>query len=167
MVAVSFFSWLVFATALNPVWSFFRTPRSPQVLAIRKRAHLDDNVVHRYWFWLKGLFSGQGFGREVVDNSPVWPQVEHAFATTLELIGIAIVIVALASVLVGTVAARRRGTPLDVGLRSVSYLTWSMPAFLLALLLQHAFVSMANSWHFQPFASAAHRRTASATGSST
>jgi peptide/nickel transport system permease protein len=152
MLAVSFFSWLVFATALNPVWSFFQTPHAPEVLAIRKRAHLDDNVVVRWWLWLKGLFTGHGFGREVVDNTPVWPQVEHAFVTTLELIGIAIVIVALASVLVGTVAARRRGTAVDVGLRSVSYLSWSMPAFLLALLLQHAFVAMSNSWHFQPFA---------------
>ncbi len=152
MATVSFFTWLVFATALNPLWSFFQTPHAPEVLAMRKRAHLDDPVVVRYWLWLKGLFTGRGFGREVVDNSAVWPQVEHAFITTLALIGIAIVIVALASVLVGTVAARRRGTALDLGLRGVSYLSWSMPAFLLALLLQHAFVAMANSWHFEPFA---------------
>ncbi len=152
MAAVSFFSWLVFATALNPVWMFFQTPRAPAVLEIRRRAHLDDPVVVRYWLWLKGLFTGKGFGREVVDDTPVWPQVEHAFVTTLELIAVSIVIVLVVSVLVGTVAARRRGTPVDVGLRSVSYLAWSMPAFLLALLLQHAFVAMANSWHFQPFA---------------
>jgi len=152
LVAVSFFTWLVFAVSLNPLWSFFQTPHAPEVEAIRQRAHLHDPVVYRYWLWLKGIFTGQGLGRTVVSNEPVWPQVEHAFFITLELIVVSTIIVIAASMLVGVVAARRRGSAADVGLRSFSYISWAVPAFLLALLLQHAFVAMSNSWHFQPFA---------------
>jgi peptide/nickel transport system permease protein len=152
IVAVSFVTWLVFATALNPLWSFFQTPHAPEVEAIRVRAHLHDGVVVRYWLWLKGIFTGQGLGRTVVADQPVWPQVQHAFVVTLELIVMSTIIVVSLSLLVGIVAARRRGSAVDVGLRSFSYVSWAVPAFLLALLLQHAFVAMANDWHFQPFA---------------
>ena len=152
LVAVSFLTWLVFAVSLNPLWQFFQTPHAPEVEAIRVRAHLNDPVVWRYWLWLKGIFTGKGLGRTVVSNEPVWPQVEHAFFITLELIVISMIIVIAASMFVGIVAARRRGSATDVGLRSFSYISWAVPAFLLALLLQHAFVAMSNSWHFQPFA---------------
>ena len=152
IAAVSFITWLVFATALNPLWGFYATPHAPQVEEMRRRAHLNDPVVVRYWLWLKGIFTGQGLGRTVVGNEPVWPLVEHAFFTTLELIALSTVLIVAGSLVVGIVAARRRGSPVDVGVRSLSYVLWSVPAFLLALLLQHAFVSMSNAWHFQPFA---------------
>jgi peptide/nickel transport system permease protein len=152
IVAVSFITWLVFATVLNPLWPYFQTPHAPEVEQIRIRAHLHDPVVVRYWLWLKGIFTGQGLGRTVLSNEPVWPQVEHAFVTTLELIVVSTVLVVAGSLLVGVVAARRRGSPVDVGLRGFSYISWAVPAFLLALLLQHAFLAMASSWHFQPFA---------------
>ena len=152
LVAVSFLTWLVFATALNPLWQFFQTPHAPEVEAIRARAHLHDPVVWRYWLWLKGIFTGQGLGRTVVADQPVWPQVEHSFFLTLELITVATIIIVAGSLVVGVVAARRRGSPADVGLRGFSYISWAVPAFLLAILLQHAFVAMSDSWHFQPFA---------------
>jgi len=152
LVLVSLVTWLIFATALNPLWSFFATPHAPEVLEITRRAHLHDGVVVRYLRWLAGIFTGRGLGREVVTNEPVWPEVRGAFATTLGLIAYAMVFILVGSLLVGVVSARRRGSAADVGLRSFSYLAWSVPAFLLALLLQHAFVAIANDWHFQPFA---------------
>ncbi len=152
IIAVSFVTWLVFATALNPVWMYFQSPNAPEVLAIKKRAHLSDPAPLRYWHWLEGIFTGKGLGREVVSDQPVWPQVAHAFAITCELAVYATVLIVVFSLIVGTVAAQRRGTPADVGLRSFSYLVWSIPAFLLALLLQHVAVAVANDWGFMPFA---------------
>ena len=152
LVAVSFFTWLVFATALNPLWIVLpdaaraRGRGDPRARAPARRGR------RRYWLWLKGIFTGQGLGRTVVSNEPVWPQVEHSFFITLQLITVATIIIVAGSLLVGVVAARRRGSAADVGLRGFSYVSWAVPAFLLALLLQHAFVAMANSWHFQPFA---------------
>jgi len=152
LVLVSFVTWLIFAEALNPLWSFFAAPHSPQVLEITKRARLHDPVVVRYLRWLVGIFTGHGLGREVVTNEPVWPQVRAAFATTLELITYAMVFIVAGSLVVGIVSARRKGKPADVGLRTFSYLAWSVPAFLLALLLQRAFIAVDNAWGFAPFA---------------
>ena len=152
LVLVSLVTWLVFATALNPLWSFFQTPHAPIVLEITKRAHLHDPVVLRWWHWLVGIFTGQGLGREVVSDEPVWPQVRHAFATTLELVTYASVLIVAGSLVVGVVSARRKGKPADVSLRTFSYLAWSVPAFLLALLLQHLFVWIDDTWGWAPFA---------------
>jgi len=44
MVAVSFFSWLVFATALNPVWEFFQTPHAPAVRLAADEARVEADA---------------------------------------------------------------------------------------------------------------------------
>jgi peptide/nickel transport system permease protein len=58
--------------------------------------------------------------------------------------------VVLLSVAIGTFAARRAGRPSDVVVRAVTYSTWSIPAFLLALLLQELFARLALRHHWQP-----------------
>jgi ABC-type dipeptide/oligopeptide/nickel transport system permease component len=138
VVAVSLLSWLVFATALSPIWRFFGTPNSPTVLEIVHRAHLHDPLLVRYWYWAKGLFTGQGLGRTAVDNTPVGSIIWPALATSLELIAGSLVVVVFLSLLVGTVGAQRGRSPVGWGLRGVSYVAWSVPPFLLAVLLQQA-----------------------------
>jgi len=65
------------------------------------------------------------------------------------LIALALLIVFSLSVLLGTFAARRPGRPGDVLARTFAYSTWSIPAFLLALLLQELFarIAIAYDWH--------------------
>jgi peptide/nickel transport system permease protein len=152
MALLSFLSWLVFATALNPLWVFWADPKAPEALAAAKRAHMHDPVLLRYWLWLKGLFGGHGLGRTVVSNTPVWPVVEPALVRSLELVAASLVLVVLLSMLVGTVSAERRGSPLDVGLRTFSYAAWAMPAFLLALLLFGGGNALSRHWHSYPLA---------------
>jgi len=148
---VSLLSWLVFASALNPLTVFFPNFHSKQALAAVARGHLHEPLLVRYWYWLEGLFTGKGFGVSVAYGDPVWQLVGPAFYRTLELLGASLLVVLLVSVAIGFVSARRNGSALDVGLRTFAYVTWSTPAFLLALLVQHWFVAMDASWHFQPF----------------
>ena len=150
LVLVSFFSWIVFATALNPTWQFFQTPHAPEVLAMRARAHVDDPVLLRYWYWVRDLFTGKGFGRTVVSDSPVWPGVAHSFVVTLELIAYALVLVVIGSVVVATVAARWRGSPVDVVLRGLSYVAWAIPAFLVGVLVLGGMTALTHHG-FDPF----------------
>lgn len=152
IAAVSFLSWLIFATALNPLWVFWAEPKSPDALAAATRGHIHEPVLVRYWLWLRGLFTGQGFGHTVVQNTPVWPTIEPALWRTLQLVGASLVLVVISSVLIATVSVRRRGSPLDVGLRTVSYVSWAMPAFLVALLLQQGGNALAKHWHGYPLA---------------
>ena len=149
---VSLASWFVFAGHLNPLSIFFPFFHSKQALAAVARGHLHEPLVVRYWYWLEGLFTGHGFGVSVAYGDPVWPLVGPAFYRTLELLGGALLVVLAASLAIGIAGARRRGSVLDVTLRGFAYVTWSTPAFLLALLVQHWFVAMDASWHFQPFA---------------
>jgi len=151
LVAVSFLSWLIFVPALNPLWRSYADPNDPQVLAMAKRAHLHDPLLVRYWLWVKGLFTGQGFGRTVVDQAPIGAELRSALERTGELIGFSLVVIVVLSVLLGTVEARRHDSPLDLGLRTTSYFVWSVPTFLLALLLAHGFAAAPRSWHLLQF----------------
>ena len=151
LVAVSFFSWLIFVPALNPLWRYFGNPDAPEAVAMAKRAHLHDPLLVRYWLWVKGLFTGQGFGRTVVDQQPIGTLLRYALEHTGELLGFSLVVVVVVSVLLATVEARRRDSPLDLGLRTTSYVAWSVPTFLLALLLQHGVAAAPSSWHIAMF----------------
>jgi peptide/nickel transport system permease protein len=150
LALVSFLSWVIFATALNPTWQFFQTPHAPEVLAMRARAHVDDPVLVRYWYWLRDLFTGKGLGHTVVTNQAVWPAVAHAFVVSIELVAYSLVLVAAGSILVGTVAARYRGGAIDVGLRAFSYVAWAIPAFLVALLIAGGATAVSHHG-FNPF----------------
>ncbi len=147
VAAVSFLSWAFFATAASPLWRFFAAPNSPEVQEIVRRAHLHDSLYTRYWLWLKGFFGGQGFGRTAVDNQPVGSYLWPATRITLELIGASLVVVVVLSVLLGALGARRRRSPLTIGLRGFSYVAWSVPAFLLAELALQGIVRVGPGWH--------------------
>ncbi len=151
LVAVSFLSWLIFVPALNPLWRYFGNPNAPEAVAMAKRAHLHDPLLVRYWLWVKGLFTGQGFGRTVVEQVPIGPALRVTLEHTGELIGFSLIVIVVISVLLAAVETRRRDSPLDLGLRTTSYFIWSVPTFLLALLLQHGLAAAPRSWHVAAF----------------
>jgi ABC-type dipeptide/oligopeptide/nickel transport system permease component len=143
VVCVSLLSWTVFATALSPIWMFYGAPKSVAVHEIVRRAHLHDPLLLRYWYWTKGLFTGQGFGHTAVANAPVGALVWPALTTSLELIAGSLVVVVALSLAVGTIGARRQRSPVGWGLRGFSYAAWSVPPFLLAVLLSQALARLA------------------------
>jgi peptide/nickel transport system permease protein len=147
VAAVSFLSWAIFATAASPLWVFYANPNSPQALEVAKRAHLHDPLLTRYWLWVEGLFTGQGFGHTAIADVPVGSVVWPALWITVELIGVSLVLVVVLSVLLGALGARRRRSPLAAGLRTVSYVVWSVPAFLLAELALQGVVRVGPAWH--------------------
>jgi len=152
LVVVSLLSWIVFVPAINPLWGYFAEPNAPNVVAMAKQAHLHDPLLVRYALWAKGLLTGQGFGRTVVHQQPIGPELRTALAHTCELIGFSLVIIIVGSVLVAAVEARRRDSSIDVGLRATSYFIWSIPAFLLSLLVIHAVAAAPASWHLSGLA---------------
>jgi peptide/nickel transport system permease protein len=89
--------------------------------------------LRAYGHWLAGIPSGRSLTHGLA--GPIWPQLGPALAHTLVLLAGTGLFVVGGSLLVGTLAAARRGSVLDVGLRTVSYLTWAVPPFLLALLV--------------------------------
>jgi peptide/nickel transport system permease protein len=153
LVGISFLSFWVVASRINPLWSLIFDKAYKQERArIAARAHLDDSVFHRYWLWVKGIATGGDAGHTIVTNSPIWPPVWAGLSQTAQLAGGALVVIVLCSLAIGTLSARRPGSRLDVGLRGLAYLTWSLPVFLVALVVQRLLFEFGTAHGFTPFA---------------
>lgn len=148
VIAVSFASFVGFGLSFDPAYPLVQD-RSKYAF-VQAYYHLTNPILSRYWRWVTGLFS-HGFGTTVSTNvsgtipphllSPgttIGPQIWRAAAITLELVGSALLLVIVGSVLVGIVTARRRRFHADFSLRSLAYLGASVPTFLLGDLLLHA-----------------------------
>jgi peptide/nickel transport system permease protein len=148
VVAVSFAAFVGFGLSFDPAYQLVQTPSKHAF--VQTYYHLNDPILSRYGRWLTGLFH-HGFGTTVSTKvsgtipphllspgAPIGPQVWKAAAITFELVGSALALVILASVLVGTSTARRRRFHADVSLRWLAYLGAAVPTFLLGDLLLHA-----------------------------
>lgn len=96
-----------------------------------------EPLSHAYWAWLSGIPTGRSLNRGV-GHERLWPIVGPAILHTLALLALTFVLVVVFALVFGCLAAAVRGSALDVSLRGISYVAWSMPAFLLALVLQQA-----------------------------
>lgn len=149
VVAVSFAAFVGFGLSFDPSYPLVQSPTKQAF--VRAYYHLNDPILSRYWRWVTGLFH-HGFGTTVSTNvsgtfpphllspgAPIGPLVWHAAGITFELVGSALVLVIVGSVVVGTVTAyRRRRFHADLSLRALTYLGAAVPTFLLGDLLLHA-----------------------------
>lgn len=112
-------------------------------------------VLAEYWTWLKGVGSGrslQVFTQPAPTRLNAQPTTMlEALGHTAALLGAALLLVLIFSIALALVAASRRGSLLDLVLRGVSYLAWSVPAFLLGLIVQKVGNSIGGSHGVGPF----------------
>jgi peptide/nickel transport system permease protein len=163
-VATSFLAFVLIGVRLDPTWRLMPAPSEEairKIHEIQRQFHLKDPIVERYWLWAKGTVIGRpdtsrpmlpGGRAGVAFRGRIWPAVWMAARHTAVLMALSMIVVVAFSLLIGTIAATRPGSPLDYVLRTGSYLAWSFPAFLLALGLQYLFTQLAFRHHFQPFA---------------
>jgi len=157
-VVVSFVAFVVLAAPLDPLWKLGPCC-SPERLRMADQFHLRDPAVEQYWLWVKGTIAGSPEVTRTVcggrlagcHHFPIWPRVWPALGHTGLLAGLSVVVVTIFSLLIGTVAARRPGSALDVVLRTGSYLAWAFPAFVLAVLLQLLLERLALNYGIHPF----------------
>lgn len=88
-----------------------------------------------WWDWLKGVFDGRSLNVRSF-SAYGQPSLVPALGHTLGLLALTFALVVAFSLVLGVVAAARQGSALDAGLRLFFYLSWSLPAFLAALLVQ-------------------------------
>jgi peptide/nickel transport system permease protein len=118
LVAVSFGSFWFFAR------NFYIAPETM----------LPVPPARAWWNWFKGIPNGS-IGRGVYGQD-LWERTAPAIGHTALLLLFAILIVIVLSLAIGVVSATRAGGWADAGLRLVTYASWGVPAFLLALVLQ-------------------------------
>ncbi len=100
---------------------------------------LDASGPQQFWAWLTNVTRGDlGISREV-PGVPVTRVLLDRLPATVLLLGASTVIVLVLSLVLGVLAARFRGSPIDTGVRMLSYVGTFAPSFWLALLAVYFF----------------------------
>ena len=105
---------------------------------LRAKLGLDRPVIVQYVIWLGNLLQGD-LGRSHIMNVPVSQVLVRKIGNSLVLMGGSLLIVVLASFVLGTVSAARFRRPFDRMTVAVSLLLASMPVFWFGLVLLYLF----------------------------
>jgi peptide/nickel transport system permease protein len=130
--AVSIAGFVAFALTFDPLWQLRLCGTAAcqaQIAHLTVAYHMDKPVLERYWIWLLG-FARHGF--RAINGVPIATPLLHAARVTAELMAASVVVTAVFAVVVGVASARRFGRPLDLVLRGLAYVSWSLPTFLVA-----------------------------------
>ncbi len=109
-------------------------PTQEMVASTRIMLGLDQPLVQQYVHWLWQALH-LDFGISYATQRPVLDDVLHFLPATLQLAGVALILILLTSVPLGIWAARHRNSLPDYVVRLIAFLGVSMPNFWLAFLL--------------------------------
>jgi len=101
------------------------------VAALRQQLGLDQPLLVRYFSWLAGMLHGD-FGTSFASHLPVTQLVAQRIPATFELAAITTVICVPLALVIGILAAMKRGSALDRFLVISTMATVAVPEFLVA-----------------------------------
>lgn len=105
-----------------------------EIEEIRRKLGLDAPILVQFWFYLLRVLHGD-LGRSIINNAPVVDELVRALGPTIELMVASLSWAVPIGVLLGTVAATRRGQILDRVVTGLSVAGVSVPVFWVGLLL--------------------------------
>jgi peptide/nickel transport system permease protein len=109
--------------------------RDPAVIEqIRKQYRLDQPIPVQYFYWVKGVLSGE-LGESMRNKQQVLDLVLQKLPVTMQLASMAIVIALLIGIPAGIVSAVYRDTPLDYAANVFALWGLSTPNFWLGIML--------------------------------
>jgi len=110
-------------------------PRAPQEVVdqYRKEMHLDEALPVQYYYWIKGIISGD-FGESLMSHRPVIDDIREYFPATMELVIFAGILMAIFSITLGSLAARYKDTLVDGLIRLGAYFGIAIPSFVMAVI---------------------------------
>ncbi|KUK10032.1 MAG: Binding-protein-dependent transport systems inner membrane component [Clostridia bacterium 41_269] len=110
-------------------------PRAPQfaVDALREEMHLDKSLPVQYFYWIKGVVTGN-FGKSLVTKRNVMEDIAEFLPATLELVLMSALFVVVFSILFGALAARYKDSWVDSLIRVMAYTGVAVPSFVLAVI---------------------------------
>ena len=112
--------------------------------ALRERMGLNRPIHEQYFSWLGNALQGD-LGDSLITGQAVSPQIKQRLPATLQLAFAALIIGMLIGFPLGTLAAVRRGGPIDLLASFVSQVGVSIPDFWLGILLV-LFFSLKKDW---------------------
>jgi peptide/nickel transport system permease protein len=119
----------------DPVLVFAGEERDPETLnQIRRSLGLDQPLPVQYVAWIGHAAQGD-FGRSIRTRQRVSEAIVERIPATLELSGAALVLSVTVSMVIGTLSAVKRNSPLDLVASSFTVAGVSLPNFFLGLML--------------------------------
>lgn len=106
-----------------------------QVEQKQKELGLDEPLLVQYGKYVKNLLRFN-LGTSIQSGRPVSEEIGTRLGATIELTLASLIVYLVLAVFLGSVAALKRGGPLDGGIRMLSVLGISIPGYWLALVLQ-------------------------------
>ena len=119
----------------DPVDYILGIEATPEARAIlRAELGLDKNIVVQYLSWAGKILTGD-FGRSTVNKRPVLNSILEKLPATLTLSAFATMISTIVALFLGTLAAQKRGSLIDIFALLLALLWVSIPWFWLGILL--------------------------------
>src|SRR3954470_17027496 len=120
----------------DPVTAALGGHLPPEELAARRHAAgYDRSIIAQYGEYLKQLVTGH-FGHPITGDRGIGQIIKDNGGATLELTFLATVIALVIGIPLGVLAARKRDTAADAGIRLFGIVTYAAPVFFVGLLLQ-------------------------------
>lgn len=135
VAAVSLIVFLFVHASGDPAALLVPEQATPEDAANYRKALGLDRSVHEQYVQFMGNFWFSGTVKSFRFQQPLLPLVWQHLKFTLILAGLTIVVSSVLAIPLGILAAFRRGSVLDVGIRVVAVMGQSMPSFWVAMLL--------------------------------
>jgi peptide/nickel transport system permease protein len=130
---------LLYALPADPARMIAGRSATAQTVAnIRHQLGLDQPMLVQFWTYLHNLLSGN-LGRSYAQKTDVWTLIVARLPATLTLMFAGIVVEVVLGLMLGTIAAVRRGGFVDRAVMMASFVGVSAPQFVVALLLLYVF----------------------------
>ena len=124
----------------DPVASLFRGRNlsDSQRDELTREFGLDGSKLEQFWSYVQQTL-GLNLGRSYITNQPVIEEIADKAPATIALVGVSALLSALFGILIGVMAAWRRGSKRDYAATTATMTTYSMPDFWLGMLLLSLF----------------------------
>jgi peptide/nickel transport system permease protein len=152
LIISSFLIFVFVASTTDPLETARLNPRIEQdtIAKVIAENHLDRPVVERYGYWVKDVFTNS-FGRTILTQRPIFPDIRRVFGHTLQLVIAAETLALLLAIGIGVFSAVRQYSPFDYMATGMSFVGLAIPVFWLGLILQIIFTNIFVKWDVRIF----------------
>lgn len=124
------------------------TTTEAEVANIREQWGLDKSYPEQYWVFISGIAHGD-LGKSLIQRRPVTTMIGEALPNTLTFSGLSFIIGIGLALVLGVLAATRRDTWLDNGVKFLAILGQALPTFWVGIVAIYIF---SVNWHLLPTA---------------
>lgn len=115
-----------------------------QIEQLRQSLGLDRPLYEQFWIYVNQILQGD-FGTSLYSNRPIGADIALRLGATIELTLVSLLFSTVVGIVLGVLAAVRRNTILDYGLRFLSVGGLALASFWIAIMLQ-LLLSMQLGW---------------------